>query len=112
MVAEPNRMNGIMIDFALIVDLEKQTRPATQMMTRINVLDFHGNGNVVCLGGLKPQAASSKQQAPSVRQIDARQYTLLTQASSTKPQALMSGSGLLTPGPGAKPQAPSFKQSD
>ena len=105
MVAEPNRMNGIMIDFALIVDLEKQTRPATQMMTRINVLDFHGNGNVVCLGGLKPQAAS-------VRQIDARQYTLLTQAPSTKPQALMSGSGLLTPGPGAKHQAPSFKQPD
>ena len=59
MVADPNRMNGIMIDFALIVDLAKQTRPATQIMTRINVLNFHGNGNVVCLEGLKHQASSN-----------------------------------------------------
>ena len=36
---------------------------------------------------VKPQAASSKLQAPSVRQIDAGQYALLTQAPSTKLQA-------------------------
>ena len=86
---------------------------------RIPVLDFHGNGNVVCLEGLKPQAASSKlqalmsgsglltpgpgakPQAPSVRQIDARHFVLLTQAPSTKLQA-----------PSFKPQAPSVKQPD
>ena len=31
--------------------------------TRIPVLNFHGNGSVVCLEGLKPQATSSKLQA-------------------------------------------------
>jgi len=59
--------------------------------TRKPVLDFHGNGNIVHLEGLKPQAQSSKPQAPSVRQIDARQYVLLTgleKATSHKHQAI------------------------
>ena len=59
---------------------------------RIPVLNFHGNGNIVHLGGLKPQAQSSKPQAPSkARQIDARQYVLLTgleKATSHKHQAI------------------------
>jgi len=65
--------------------------------TRIPVLDFHGNGSMVCLAGLKQQASShkrsatqqvlyqvmlkaqsqapsNKRQAPSVRQIVARQF--------------------------------------
>jgi hypothetical protein len=56
--------------------------------TRKSVLEFHGNGIVVCLEGLKPQAPSVKRQATSkARQIDARRYVLLTQATSHKPQA-------------------------
>jgi len=55
--------------------------------TRKPVLDFHGNGNIVHLEGLKPQAQSSKPQAPSVRQNVARQFVLLTKAPSTKLQA-------------------------
>jgi len=45
--------------------------------TRIPVLDFHGNGSMVCLEGLKPQATSSKRQASSAK----------PQAPSAKPQA-------------------------
>jgi len=67
--------------------------------TRKPVLDFHGNGGIVCLEGLKPQAQSSKRQAPSVRQNVARQYVLLTQAPSTKLQA-----------PSTKLQATSIKR--
>ena len=86
-------MNGTMIDFALLADLAKQTKPETQMMTRINVLEFFGNGSIVHTAGLKRQAGeapSTKLQAPStrsVRQIVARQFVLLTEATSTKPQA-------------------------
>jgi hypothetical protein len=55
---------------------------------RIPVLNFHGNGGIVCLEGLKPQAPSAKLQASSkARQNVARQYVLLTQAPSTKLQA-------------------------
>jgi hypothetical protein len=35
--------------------------------TRIPVLDFHGNGSVVCLAGLKRQAPSAKPQATSAK---------------------------------------------
>ena len=70
-------------------------------MSRVNVLDFHGNGSIVEVEGLKPQAGeapSTKLQASStrsVRQIVAghyvtltqnlvvRRYVLLTQAPST-----------------------------
>ena len=80
--------------------------------TRIPVLDFHGNGSVVCLEGIKPQApshklqakrdstgalpvnaestvASSKQQATSVKRATNCRATIrsLTQAPSAKPQA-------------------------
>lgn len=62
-------------------------------MSRVNVLDFHGNGSIVEVEGLKPQAGeapSTKLQASStrsVRQIVAGHYVTLTQAPSTKPQA-------------------------
>ncbi len=67
-------------------------------MSRVNVLDFHGNGSIVEVESYKHHALMSgsgllalgpgaKPQAPSVRQIDARQYVLLTQAPSTKLQA-------------------------
>jgi len=56
--------------------------------TRKPVLEFHGNGGVVELAGLELQATSIKHQATSkARQIDARQYVLLTQAPSHKHQA-------------------------
>jgi hypothetical protein len=60
---------------------------------RIPVLDFHGNGSIVDTAGLKQQAGktpSAKPQASSakpVRQIVARQYVLLTKATSTKLKA-------------------------
>jgi len=56
---------------------------------RIPVLEFFGNGSIVEVEGLKPQAGeapSTKLQASSakpVRQIVARQYVLLTEAPST-----------------------------
>ena len=50
--------------------------------TRIPVLDFHGNGSVVCLEGIKPQATSSKR-ATNCRAT----IRPLTQAPSAKPQA-------------------------
>jgi len=57
--------------------------------TRIPVLDFHGNGSMVCLEGLKPQATSSKQQASSYKRATNCRATIrpLTQAPSAKPQA-------------------------
>ena len=60
---------------------------------RTPVLEFFGNGSIVEVEGLKPQAGeapSIKRQAPSskpVRQIVARQYVLLTEAPSTKLEA-------------------------
>tara|TARA_R110000796_G_scaffold13027_2_gene42599 strand:+ start:999 stop:1220 length:222 start_codon:yes stop_codon:yes gene_type:complete len=60
---------------------------------RIPVLDFQGNGSIVDTAGLKQQAGkapSAKLQASSakpVRQIVARQYVLLTKATSTKLKA-------------------------
>ena len=57
------------------------------------ILEFHGNGSVVEVEGIKRQAGeapSTKLQASStrsVRQIVARQYVLLTEAPSAKPQA-------------------------
>ena len=57
------------------------------------ILEFHGNGSIVDTGGSKHQAEeapSFKRQASSakpVRQIVARQYVLLTEATSTKHQA-------------------------
>ena len=51
---------------------------------RTPVLEFFGNGSIVEVEGLKPQAG---------------------EAPSTKLQALMSGSGLLALGPGAKHRA-------
>ena len=60
---------------------------------RIPVLDFQGNGSIVDTAGLKQQAGkapSAKPQASSakpVRQIVARQYVLLTKATSTKLEA-------------------------
>ena len=80
-------------------------------MSRVNVLDFHGNGSIVEVEGLKPQAGeapSTKQQASSVRQIVARQYVLLTQAPSSKLQA----PSAKRQAPSAKLQAPSVKQPD
>ena len=59
-----------MIDFALLVDLAKQTKPETQMMTRINVLEFFGNDSIVEVESYKHQAGeapSTKLQAPSHR---------------------------------------------
>ena len=70
-------MNGTMIDFALLVDLAKQTKPETQMMTRINVLEFFGNGSIVEVEGIKRQAGeapSTKLQAPS-KESSKRQAT-------------------------------------
>jgi len=60
---------------------------------RTPVLEFCGNGSIVDTAGLKHQAReapSTKRQASSaklVRQIVARQYVLLTEAASAKPQA-------------------------
>ena len=57
------------------------------------ILEFHGNGSVVEVEGIKRQAGeapSTKLQASrtrSVRQIVARQYVLLTEAPSTKLEA-------------------------
>jgi len=69
--------------------------------TRIPVLDFHGNGSVVCLEGIKPQATSHKLQASSSKRATNCRATIrpLTQAPSAKPQA-----------PSAKLQAPSVKR--
>jgi len=70
-------MNGTMIDFALLVDLAKQTKPETQMMTRINVLEFFGNGSIVEVESSKRQAGeapSTKLQAPS-KESSKRQAT-------------------------------------
>ena len=67
---------------------------------RTPVLEFCGNNSIVDTAGLKRQAGkapSTKPQASSakpVRQIVARQYVLLTEATSPKLQA------------------PSFKQPD
>jgi hypothetical protein len=60
---------------------------------RTPVLEFFGNGSIVEVEGLKPQAGeapSIKLQASSakpVRQIVARQYVLLTEAPSSKLEA-------------------------
>ena len=60
---------------------------------RTPVLEFCGNGSIVDTAGLKHQAReapSTKHQASSaklVRQIVARQYVLLTEATSTKLEA-------------------------
>ena len=60
---------------------------------RTPVLEFCGNGSIVDTAGLKRQAGkapSTKPQASSakpVRQIVARQYVLLTKATSTKLEA-------------------------
>ena len=69
----------------------RRSRPTDLIMKKI--LEFHGNGSVVEVEGLKRQAGeapSTKLQASStrsVRQIVARQDVLLTEAPSAKPQA-------------------------
>ena len=58
----------------------------------------------------KQQASSSKLQACGKLTQGNMPYWHELRAPSTKPQALMSGSGLLALGPGAKPQASSVRQ--
>jgi hypothetical protein len=58
--------------------------------TRIPVLDFHGNGSVVCLEGIKPQATSRKRATncrATIRPLTEAPSAKL-QATSAKRQAL------------------------
>jgi len=85
--------------------------------TRIPVLDFHGNGSVVCLAGLKQQAPSLKLQAkrdstgalPGNAESTVASYKL--QATSSK-RATNCRATIrpLTQAPSAKPQATSAKR--
>jgi len=70
--------------------------------TRKPILEFHGNGGVVQLEGLKQQARGA------CDKLSQRQFDLLTKAPSSKHQA----SSHKLQATSFKPQAPSFKQPD